>query len=191
MFGLSKAERAEKALVVIQRRIFERSLDNANGYSPHTRLAVFEEILAFYLHCLSRYTFREGQENLRDYLAGSTVLAMTDIASSVARDMKKEAFPGIEAEIRALFDEREREYAELKKQMPESADDPDNVGVRAAKHIARAAQAPLDNRMREGIVRDLFHGTIEMDLFRKTNEVARLLGIAELTVAEGAIKPRV
>jgi hypothetical protein len=73
MFGLSREERADRICAGFQREIFENSLSLAvplaaeeRPWSDETTIWKLAELVAFFLHCLGRYTIRGPDLRFRE-----------------------------------------------------------------------------------------------------------------------------
>jgi hypothetical protein len=172
MFGLSKRERAERGVREIQTWVVGQSLVQAASFDAQYQMAVAVEACAFFLHAVSRFSFRPHGEKLREYVFDTCTRQMVETFSDMVRKLsKKSDSASLEADMLSLFNTRELEYGSVGQLLSDKFNDRDSAVWLAAYRLGEAADVPERDIRVFAITTRLMESLIAMDLKRRIEQL--------------------
>jgi hypothetical protein len=174
LFGLGKTETATREIQEIQTWITGQSLAMAATFDAAVQMVVVIESLCFFLHALSRLSYRPVSEKLRERLFDSSVRALVQVFANLLRQWGLNT-PALEADLLSLVSTRELEYARAPMLLGEKFNDRDTAVWLAAFRLADAAGIPDRDIRVLPIMTALVNSLVAMDLAQRIKRVEACL----------------
>jgi hypothetical protein len=178
MFGHSKRERAEREIreiedwILDQSMVHGRRLESSGKFETTLQPTVALEACGFFLHAVSRLSYRPGGEKLRERIFDPLVRQMVRrFGDMVAARREGLELTNIEQDTLNFFNNREVEYGRAPRLLSDQFNDLQSAVWLAAHRIAGAARIPeVDIRILP-IATALTESLIAMDVANRIKRV--------------------
>jgi hypothetical protein len=176
MFGLSKRERAERWLKEIHAWIVGQSLVRAADFEGQNQTGVAIEACGFFLHAVSRLSFRANDEKLREFVFDSSVHQMVTTFSEMLGKMDSQLnLRTLETDLLDLFNAREREYGRARRLLSDKFNDRESAHWLAAFRVAQITDIPENDIRVYAVATSLMESLVAMNLARRIEAIEKCL----------------
>lgn len=179
--SLGNKEKIAREVTEIQKWVAGRSITfgaeiNAiDIYRDISQMPLALESLAFFMHALSRFSFRQNNERLREITYDPVFHNMAHLYAQMIKKLSPDTPADIEEIVASLITKRELEYAQVKTLLGDTASEKQSVLWLAAHKIAEQCGHHKDMLFIQIIIRNFLQGLEAMELNQRLKRIETAL----------------